>query len=184
MVTRGRDWWQVAGRPTGLVRSIRRCRVGPSLSPVSSPRRWDEETVLFEARDAPWAAPAPFGYVTDGPWVHRLSDGSLVMLWSNQGYRKPYITGAATAANGSITGPWTQLCLPFYDDEGGHPMLFETFDGDPTAAFHGPNSGDTRVILAQVLESEGALTLDAEVTGRIVSDEPCRPPVPASDAGD
>ena len=46
-----------------------------------------EPTMLFRASQAPWIqqyeSKGRKGYVTDGPWQHRLPGGELLMLWSS-----------------------------------------------------------------------------------------------------
>ncbi|MEO8396950.1 MAG: hypothetical protein ABI700_28400 [Chloroflexota bacterium] len=41
--------------------------------------------LLFRASEAPWAQELNSknrrGYVTDGPWLQRLTSGELLMLW-------------------------------------------------------------------------------------------------------
>ena len=43
--------------------------------------------LLFKASEAPWAgtitSSGVTGYVTDAPFIHRLDDGKLIMLWSS-----------------------------------------------------------------------------------------------------
>ena len=67
-----------------------------------------EAIVLFSASEAPWAehflSKGRKGYVTDGPWMHRLPDGELVMLWSSFHDGK-YAIGAAHSVSGQITDP-------------------------------------------------------------------------------
>jgi hypothetical protein len=108
-----------------------------------------EPILLFRASEAAWtrpmkgaesfaAAPPPH-FVTDGPFLHRVADGSLVMLWSSFGV-DGYAMGFARCASGSITGPWLQDDKPVWGADGGHGMLFRAFDGRLLMTLHQPNS--------------------------------------------
>lgn len=102
----------------------------------------EEPRLLFRASEAPWAQPISskgrHGYVTDGPWLHRLASGALIMLWSSFG-AGGYTIGQARSASGDISGPWQQLPEPLYAGDGGHCMVFRAFDGGLWLAFHRPN---------------------------------------------
>lgn len=101
-----------------------------------------EPHVLFRASEAPWSeelnSKGRRGYVTDGPWMHRLSNGDLIMLWSSFKSRD-YSIGIAKSQSGDILGPWAQLPEPLYSGDGGHCMVFRRFDGQLMLAFHRPN---------------------------------------------
>lgn len=82
-----------------------------------------------------WNTPV---FVTDGPFLHRLESGELIMLWasfSDGGYAE----GIARSDNGEIDGNWTIDQTPLFDRDGGHGMLFKTFDGKLTLILHQPN---------------------------------------------
>ncbi|MCY0880096.1 MAG: glycoside hydrolase family 43 protein [Firmicutes bacterium] len=100
---------------------------------------------LFTAREAPWVVSHPNrvfpdgqSYVTDGPFVHRLADGSLYLLWSSF-TDKGYALGGARSPSGRIEGPWIQEARPIYDEDGGHGMVFRGLDGQLRLALHRPN---------------------------------------------
>jgi beta-xylosidase len=109
---------------------------------------------LFNASEAAWAKPfqhhkitwegvsgeiPPFPcYVTDGPFLHRTADGILLMLWSSIGY-EGYAMGLARSLSGHITGPWVQQEAPLWSKDGGHGMIFRTFDGQLRMTLHTPN---------------------------------------------
>jgi arabinan endo-1,5-alpha-L-arabinosidase len=101
-----------------------------------------ESTVLFRASDAPWGERGDtYGsWVTDGPWLHRSESGRLFMLWSSFS-ETGYTVGLAVSESGRLAGPWIQQAEPIYRDDGGHPMLFRTFDGRLVMSLHAPNSG-------------------------------------------
>lgn len=99
--------------------------------------------VLFRASEAPWAeelnSKGRRGYVTDGPWMHRTASGDLLLLWSS--FRGgAYTVGVARSESGDVLGPWRQIPEPLYAADGGHCMIFRTFDGGLRLAFHSPNA--------------------------------------------
>ncbi len=102
----------------------------------------DEPRLLFRASEAPWAqeihSKNRHGYVTDGPWMHHLASGDLIMLWSSFG-TGGYTVGMARSTSGEITGPWQQLAEPLYAGDGGHCMVFRALDGQLWLAYHRPN---------------------------------------------
>ncbi|MFZ6027577.1 MAG: glycoside hydrolase family 43 protein [Chloroflexota bacterium] len=108
---------------------------------------------LFNASEAPWARPfqraadkekssdsiPPFPcYVTDGPFLHCTADGVLLMLWSSMG-DEGYTMGVARSRSGHITGPWVQQETPLWGKNGGHGMVFRSFDDRLYLALHTPN---------------------------------------------
>jgi beta-xylosidase len=129
-------------------------RLSDDLSrPVSAP------VDLFHAADAPWAAPVDGGYVTDGPFLHRTADGTLLMLWSSLG-AAGYALGVARSTSGHVAGPWVQQSAPLFAADGGHGMLFRTFDGVLTLTLHRPNATPhERAVLLPVVETADGLRL-------------------------
>jgi arabinan endo-1,5-alpha-L-arabinosidase len=101
-----------------------------------------EPHLLFRASEARWAqeinSKDRIGYVADGPWMHRLATGDLIMLWSSLS-KSGYTVGLARSLTGEILGPWEQLPEPIYDADSGHCMVFHDFDSQPCLAFHRPN---------------------------------------------
>lgn len=106
-------------------------------------RAESEPVTLFHASDAAWGVESRFdgkrGRVTDGLWLHRCGDGGLLMLWSTFGAGGLYTVGSARSASGAVTGPWSVDGAPIFTRDGGHPMLFRSFDGTLMMALHQPN---------------------------------------------
>ena len=109
---------------------------------------------LFKASDAPWSGEMLElgektngmdigGYVTDGPWIFRTQTGRLGMLWSSWG-KERYAIGVAYSQSGSVKGPWIQEEKPLFEDNGGHGMLFRTFDGKLKLSMHWVDPRDER----------------------------------------
>lgn len=122
-----------------------------------------EPHLLFHASEAPWAqeinSKGRRGYVTDGPWMHRLSNGELLMLWSsfNMG---AYTVGIAKSASGEILGRWEQIAEPLYAGDGGHCMTFRTFEGDLLLAYHRPNPNpDERPYFVLLREADSSIKI-------------------------
>ncbi len=120
---------------------------------------------LFRATDAPWHTQG----VTDGCFVYRCEDGSLIMLWSNWD-SDGYCVGTAKSPSGSVTGPWIQqeerLFTKSYlgDYDGGHGMIFKDRDGTLWLALHSPNNSSAgrpeTPVLIPVREENGNLVWD------------------------
>lgn len=126
-------------------------------SAIEAPR------LLFRASEAPWAleinSKGRIGYVTDGPWMHRLANGGLLMLWSSFG-TGGYTVGMARSTSGDILGPWQQLPEPLYAGDGGHCMVFRAFDGQLWLAYHRPNeSPNERPQFVRLRETDSALEI-------------------------
>jgi arabinan endo-1,5-alpha-L-arabinosidase len=109
-------------------------RLTPDLRAAAS-----AAVTLFKASEADWAARVVDGYVTDGPFLLRLADGSLGMLWSSLG-KRGYAIGLAVSTGGGILGPWRQETTPVFGEDGGHGMVFTDLDGKKRLAIHQPNA--------------------------------------------
>ena len=126
--------------------------------------------ILFRASDAPWRAKQirvnGHGFVTDGPFLHRMKNGSLIMLWSNFCETGGYTTGYAISQSGDIQGPWIQQNDALYALDGAHSMLFNTFEGQLIMALHCPNvHARKRILLFEMEEDGDKLHIINEVTG-------------------
>lgn len=144
---------------------------------------------LFNASEAPWAYPSgwpspeyppqfpsylsgpeinaryPFPvYVTDGPFLNRTANGTLLMLWSTLG-NAGYTLGLARSKSGHVTGPWEQITEPLWQKDGGHGMIFRAFDGRLFIALHHPNNTpEERPLFIEVEETQDCVQL--KFTGR------------------
>jgi hypothetical protein len=101
---------------------------------VGEPKR------LFNGSDAPWGrASAQYGsYVTDAPYLWRTRTGKLLMIWSSFG-EGGYTVGIAESESGKLAGPWKQQPTPLFAEDGGHAMIFRSFDGKLMLILHQPN---------------------------------------------
>jgi arabinan endo-1,5-alpha-L-arabinosidase len=117
-----------------------------------------EPIVLFRASEAPWTHPArEVNYVTDGPFMHRTEMGELLMLWSSIG-ENGYAIGISRSESGTILGPWTHAEAPLFRENGGHGMVFRTFEGALRLAIHAPNrTPNERAVFFPLQERDGML---------------------------
>ncbi len=137
-------------------------RLTPDLSAATG-----DPMVLFRASEAPWARPLqhpriPAGasaYVTDGPFLRRLGDGTLLMLWSSFG-DAGYAMGIARSLSGDVQGPWVQSPEPIWAADGGHGMIGETLEGDLLLTLHQPNETPReRTVLRRLREADGTVAM-------------------------
>ena len=119
-------------------------------------------TRLFSASAAPGARKgAEEGKVTDGPFLYRSpKSGALFMIWSTFIPGKDYCVLLARSESGRIAGPWTGHA-PIYTTDGGHGMIFKTFDGQLRLALHQPNK-DTKERLHLFTLRDDGTTLHLE----------------------
>ena len=118
--------------------------------------------ILCRASDGPWADSG----VTDGPYLHRLPGGKLIMIWSSFTSKGAYAVGYATSLSGEIYGPWVQEKNPLYAADGGHAMLFYSFGGQLMMSMHSPNNHMKKhILLFEMEETKDKLAIVNEVTG-------------------
>lgn len=137
---------------------IRAVRLTPDLRGTVG-----EPLLLFTASKAPWARPlqrpGSTAHVTDGPFMHRNADGSLLMLWSSMG-EEGYALGVAVSESGGVRGPWRQAEEPLWPKDGGHGMVFADGTGRLLLTLHHPNrTPDERARFIEVEEVPGGLAL-------------------------
>lgn len=130
-----------------------------------------DPVILFRASDAPWGA-AFFtgekeagGYVTDGPFLYRMKNGKLLMLWSTF-TTTGYATGYCISESGTLFGPWKQQRNPLYFHDGAHSSLFRTFGGKLMMALHCPNDQPKKKpLIFEMEETEDGIAIVNEITG-------------------
>jgi len=77
-------------------------------------------------------------FVTDGPFFY-YENGKPVMIWSSFSDGR-YVVLEAESDNGRLDGNWLHRGSRFPFD-GGHAMIFHTFDGKRMISLHAPNRG-------------------------------------------
>lgn len=138
-----------------LTADLKKAAGRPILLFNASEALWVKESGWPE-KDAKYRFPT---YVTDGPSLHRLSDGTLIMLWSSLG-KKGYAMGLCRSESGQITGPWHQLPEPIWAEDGGHGMIFKSFEGQLMLTFHSPNkTPNERAVFVEIEEKDGGIQL-------------------------
>jgi len=151
------EWWQVIDGTMELV------QLKSDLSDVIGKPR-----TLFKATDAKWVKSLRdiggkrHGYVTDGPFLYRTKSGRLLMIWSSFG-RDKYTVGLARSTTDKVAGPWKQIDKPLLAANGGHGMIFRTFDGKLVMAIHQPNSGDIKAHLFELEDTGQSLSVKGEL---------------------
>jgi beta-xylosidase len=117
-----------------------------------------DAVLLFKASAPKWVVSIEQGkkkFVTDGPFLHRLSTGELLMLWSSFS-KDGYALAQAKSQSGTILGPWFHADEPIFASDGGHGMIFKTFEGKLLLSIHVPNRGpDERPRFFDVKEQGG-----------------------------
>lgn len=92
---------------------------------------------MFKGSDAPWAKRSD-RYITDGPFFYWTFQNELLMIWSSFG-KQGYAVGIAVSQSKKLKGPWKQQSKPLFSNDGGHGMIFKTFDDVLLIALHQPN---------------------------------------------
>ncbi|MBQ3079895.1 MAG: family 43 glycosylhydrolase [Clostridia bacterium] len=120
-----------------------------------------EPRLLFHASDAAWCkvmhhSSGVSGCVTDGPFMWRCEDGSLLCLWASFS-EGGYTQAVALSDNGDIDGNFTQID-PLFMDDGGHGMVFKGLDGKLYLTLHSPNAHlEERPYFYEIFERNGRL---------------------------
>ncbi len=123
-----------------------------------------EPFVLFETDEAPISAGRPavhefFGktvtrYGSDGPFLKKLKNGRLLLLWSPIPNGKYLI--ASAYSEGGIKGKFIHNKEPIFDRHGGHAMLFKDFENRLRMSFHWPEkhmAERTRILTVEETET-------------------------------
>jgi len=104
-----------------------------------------ESKTLFHATAAKWVKDLSStgfkynGFVTDGCFIFKTKNNKLLMIWSSFG-EKGYGLGQLISESGSIFGPWKHIDKLIFKDNGGHGMIFKTFEGKLMITLHQPNN--------------------------------------------
>lgn len=104
-------------------------------------RAKSEPFLLFRAGDhpsvgAPDDAFSPACRVTDGPFLYRLENGLIRMIWSSFASGRYQVLEAEAE---HLHGSWRHL-PPRFAFDGGHAMIFTDFGGKRYLSLHRPNT--------------------------------------------
>lgn len=115
--------------------------------------------LLFRASEPLWAEKIKDNWVTDGPFMYRTGNGELLMIWSS-GTNKAYVEAVSYSDNGEITGNWKHFDKLLFDENGGHGMIFKSFEGQKYFVYHYPNiPSEERPVLRKIRENGGTLEI-------------------------
>ena len=118
-----------------------------------------EPKTLFRASEPYYIEKKPDGehYVTDGPFMFRTKNGTLLMIWSTF-INGQYAECLVRFSGGSIRNEFEHLA-PIIDDDGGHGMIFEGGDG-LYLTFHKPNlSGHEHPHFVKIIDNGDTITI-------------------------
>ena len=116
--------------------------------PVGQPK------VLFKASEPKWASSKKHGgFITDGPFLHKCADGRLIMIWSSFD-ENGYVEAVAYSKDGTVNGEWAHCEKTMSAVNGGHGMIFKSFDGKLNFTMHYPNEpyGAERAQITEIKE--------------------------------
>jgi arabinan endo-1,5-alpha-L-arabinosidase len=125
-----------------------------------------EPKKLFRASAAKWSeAVEEGGHVTDGPYLYRGKTGKLYMIWSSRDHTGRYLLGVAISDSGKVAGPWRQEGEPIFKDNGGHGMIFRSFDGKLMMVLHAPDGRGPHPRLFEIEDTGESLRIVKEFAG-------------------
>lgn len=117
-----------------------------------------EPVTMFRASDPAWVKiKLQFKhYITDGPFMFRTKNDTLLMIWSTYIHKK-YAECVVRFNDGTITGSFEHL-TPLIDDDGGHGMIF-TANEKLYLTYHTPNkSGCEHPAFTEIVDNGNFLT--------------------------
>lgn len=121
---------------------------------------------MFRGSDAKWSELIEAGgHVTDGPYVWKGKTGKLYVIWSSRGHDQTYKLGIAISDSGKLAGPWRQQDKPIFKDNGGHGMIFTTFDGKLMLILHAPDGHGPQPHIFEIEDTGETLRIVKELTG-------------------
>jgi hypothetical protein len=123
-------------------------------------------TRMFRGSSAKWSELIEAGgHVTDGPYVWKGKTGKLYVIWSSRAHDQTYELGVAISDSGKLAGPWRQEDAPLYASNGGHGMIFNSFDGRLMLVLHAPDGCGPQPHLFEIEDAGETLRIVKEFTG-------------------
>jgi arabinan endo-1,5-alpha-L-arabinosidase len=122
-----------------------------------------EPVSLFHASDAKWSMKdkKKGNNVTDGCFLYKGKTGKLYMIWASFS-EGGYTEGISISNSGKLAGPWTQQDEPLYNQDGGHGMVFTTFEGKLMMVLHSPNNKESRPKIFEMEDTGNTLRVTKE----------------------
>jgi arabinan endo-1,5-alpha-L-arabinosidase len=123
-----------------------------------------EPVTLFHGSEASWSkSDKKLGNnVTDGCFLYKGKTGKLYMLWASGGVGG-YTEGISISESGKLAGPWTQQTEPLYGQDGGHAMVFTSFEGKLMMVLHSPNNRDSQPHIFEMEDTGNTLHVVKEL---------------------
>ncbi|MEI8271792.1 MAG: family 43 glycosylhydrolase [Paludibacter sp.] len=123
-----------------------------------------EPILITKAADASWVknitVKGVVGLVGDSPFIYRTAENELIMLWSSFSLSNgKYCIGVARSASGLVIGPWVHDAAPLNDDDGGHAMIFKSFEGKTKISYHATNSHPSYVTISDFEVNKGIIKI-------------------------
>jgi GH43 family beta-xylosidase len=121
---------------------------------------------MFRGSSAKWSELIEAGgHVTDGPYVWKGKTGKLYVIWSSRAHDQRYQCGIAISDSGKLAGPWRQQDEPIFKDNGGHGMIFNSFDGKLMLVLHAPDGRGPQPHIFEIEDTGETLRIVREFTG-------------------
>ncbi len=117
--------------------------------------------LLFRASDNKQMRPVRDDdkFVTDGPFIYKHTNGSLLLIWSSFS-DEGYCEAIAYSESGKISGPWKHFDELLFSRDGGHGMIFKDKEGSLKFIMHSPNNQpNERPKLSEIKETENSIAL-------------------------
>ena len=96
-----------------------------------------------------------------------MADGSVNDAFSAPAFGKGgYTVGLAISDSGKLASSWRQQAEPLYQKDGGHGMLFTTFDGKLLMVLHSPNNRGAQPHIFELEDTGETLKVIEEFTGK------------------
>lgn len=132
-----------------------------------------EPWVVFGSNESPVSAATPHHIVyrdkaslrfgSDAPFIQKHSSGSLILTWSPYLHNN-YVVLTVISESGSVKGPWSHAPKPFFDNNGGHAMFFNTREGKRCMCLHAPEREPLeRAHLFEIEETENSIRIVKEL---------------------
>lgn len=113
------------------------------------------------------------GYLTDAPFLYKMKNGRLLLLWSSyavneNGGKGGYVVAGCVSKSGRLEGPWEHLEHPLLDVNAGHGALFLDLHKQLRLVLHTNDTahGEEHPMILSVKENEEGLLIE-NMTRRI-----------------
>ena len=107
------------------------------------------------------------GYLTDAPFLYRLSNGTLLLTWSSYAVKNAdgkggYVVAGCISRSGKIQGPWEHQNHLLLDEDSGHAAIFTDLKGNLKLVLHTNDTfhGMEHPIIVSVKEQKEALFVE------------------------